>query len=100
VTDNIIRVPRVTRTGPFSALSIWPPDETGIATTVFHSLARPIQGDEPMKTTRKVRPNLTAEEKDRLAKYGSIEFKSAGATRKRGGSVNPPITKEITEVPG
>jgi len=38
-----------------------------------------------MKTTetRKVRPDLTAEEKDRLAKYGSVEFKSAGATRKR-----------------
>jgi hypothetical protein len=39
--DNVIRVPRVTRTGPFSALSVWPPDETGIATTTFHSLARP-----------------------------------------------------------
>ena len=83
--DNIIRVPRIVRTGPLSALSIWPPDETGIVTAVFHSLARPIQGDEPMKTTetRKVRPDLTAEEKDRLAKYGSVEFKSAGATRKR-----------------
>jgi hypothetical protein len=84
--DNVIRrVPRVTRTGPFSALSIWPADETGVVTTVFHSLARPIQEDEPMKTTetRKVRPDLTAEEKDRLAKYGSVEFKSAGATRKR-----------------
>jgi hypothetical protein len=69
--DNIIRVPRVTRIGPFSALSIWPPDEAGVATTEFHSLAR------------KVRPDLTAEEKDRLAKYGSVEFKSAGATRKR-----------------
>ena len=33
--------------------------------------------------TRKVRENLTAEEKERLEKYGSIEFKSAGATRKR-----------------
>ena len=39
--DNVIRVPRVIRTGPFSALSIWPPDETGIATTTFHSLAEP-----------------------------------------------------------
>ncbi len=38
--DNIIRVPRVIRTGPFSALSIWPPDETGIANTAFHSVAR------------------------------------------------------------
>ena len=83
--NNIIRVPRVIRTGPCSAVSIWHPDAAGIATAVFHSLARPIQGDEPMKTTetRKVRPDLTAEEKDRLAKYGSVEFKSAGATRKR-----------------
>ena len=32
--------------------------------------------------TRKLRTDLTAEEKERLAKYGSIEFKSAGATRK------------------
>ena len=69
--DNIIRVPRIVRTGPLSALSLWPPDEAGVATTEFHSLAR------------KVRPDLTAEEKDRLAKYGSVEFKSAGATRKR-----------------
>jgi hypothetical protein len=41
--DNVIRVPRVIRTGPCSAVSIWPPDETGIATTTFHSLARPIR---------------------------------------------------------
>jgi hypothetical protein len=41
--DNVIRVPRVTRTGPFSALSIWPPDETGIVTATFHSLVRPIR---------------------------------------------------------
>jgi hypothetical protein len=33
--------------------------------------------------TRKIRDSLTAEEKDRLEKYGWIEFKSAGATRKR-----------------
>jgi hypothetical protein len=39
--DNVIRVPRVTRTGPFSALSVWPPDAAGIATTTFHTLARP-----------------------------------------------------------
>jgi hypothetical protein len=31
--DNVIRVPRVIKTGPFSAVSIWPPDEIGIATT-------------------------------------------------------------------
>jgi hypothetical protein len=31
---------------------------------------------------RKIRDNLTAEEKARLEKYGAIEFKSAGATRK------------------
>jgi hypothetical protein len=36
-----------------------------------------------MAETRKIRENLTTEEKERLEKYGSIEFKSAGATRKR-----------------
>jgi hypothetical protein len=35
------------------------------------------------ETKRKVRTDLTAEEIERLQKYGSIEFKSAGATRKR-----------------
>jgi hypothetical protein len=35
------------------------------------------------ETNRKVRENLTAEEKARLEKYGAIDFKSAGATRKR-----------------
>jgi hypothetical protein len=33
--------------------------------------------------TRKIQTDLTAEEKERLEKYGAIEFKSAGATRKR-----------------
>lgn len=33
--------------------------------------------------TRKLRPDLTPEEKERLEKYGSIDFKSAGAIRKR-----------------
>jgi len=36
-----------------------------------------------MAEPRKIRENLTKEEKERLEKYGSIEFKSAGATRKR-----------------
>ncbi len=37
-----------------------------------------------MKTEpRKIRQDLTQEEKERLEKYGSIEFKSAGATRRR-----------------
>jgi hypothetical protein len=31
---------------------------------------------------RKIRQDLTQEEKDRLEKYGSIDFKSAGQTRK------------------
>jgi hypothetical protein len=35
------------------------------------------------ETTRKIRNNLTAEEKVRLEKYGAIDFKSAGATRKK-----------------
>jgi hypothetical protein len=32
---------------------------------------------------RKLRDDLTKEEKERLEKYGVVEFKSAGATRKR-----------------
>ena len=39
--------------------------------------------NEPTKEPRKVRENLTAEERERLERYGAIEFKSAGATRKR-----------------
>jgi hypothetical protein len=31
----------------------------------------------------KIRENLSAEEIKRLQQYGSIDFKSAGATRKR-----------------
>jgi hypothetical protein len=33
--------------------------------------------------SRKTRENLTQDEKDRLARYGSISFKSAGATRRK-----------------
>jgi hypothetical protein len=33
--------------------------------------------------TRKLREDLTPEQRERLEKYGAIEFKSAGATRKR-----------------
>jgi hypothetical protein len=36
-----------------------------------------------MAETRKIRENLTKAEKERLEKYGVIEFKSSGATRKR-----------------
>jgi hypothetical protein len=36
-----------------------------------------------MTEPRKTRSDLTKEEKERLEKYGSIESKSAGATRKR-----------------
>jgi hypothetical protein len=32
---------------------------------------------------RKIRQDLTAEELERLAKYGAIEFKSAGAVRQK-----------------
>jgi len=35
------------------------------------------------ETKRKLREDLTKEEKERLEKYGVMEFKSAGATRKR-----------------
>jgi hypothetical protein len=47
-------------------------------------IRRKQEGDREMKQEpRKVRHDLTAEEKERLEKYGSIDFKSAGATRKR-----------------
>jgi hypothetical protein len=36
-----------------------------------------------MKQTRKPRPGLTKEELERLERFGSIEFKSAGATRQK-----------------
>jgi hypothetical protein len=36
-----------------------------------------------MAEARKTRDNLTQAEKERLEKYGSIDFKSAGATRKK-----------------
>jgi hypothetical protein len=36
-----------------------------------------------MVEPRKIRTDLTQAEKERLEKYGSIELKSAGATRKR-----------------
>lgn len=36
-----------------------------------------------MTEPREIRENLTKEEKERLGKYGSVDFKSAGATRKR-----------------
>jgi hypothetical protein len=41
--------------------------------------------DQPIAPAsgRKIRTNLTKEELERLEKYGSIDFKSAGATRKR-----------------
>jgi hypothetical protein len=39
--------------------------------------------EQQMAESRKTRENLTKEEKERLEKFGSIEFKSAGATRKR-----------------
>jgi hypothetical protein len=32
---------------------------------------------------RKIRDNLTAEERERLEKHGALSFKSAGAVRQR-----------------
>jgi hypothetical protein len=56
--DNVIRVPRVTRTGPLSAVSIWPPDEAGIVTATFHSLK--IGKETPPTATDRRRPDHTA----------------------------------------
>jgi hypothetical protein len=41
------------------------------------------QEETQMAEARKIRENLTKEEKERLEKYGVVEFKSAGVTRKR-----------------
>lgn len=38
---------------------------------------------EVPKEERKLRDDLTPEERERFERYGSVEFKSAGATRKR-----------------
>jgi hypothetical protein len=35
------------------------------------------------ETTRRLREDLTAEEREKAERIGSIEFKSAGASRKR-----------------
>ena len=42
-----------------------------------------------MEKTRKLRADLTPAELERFEKYGSIDFQSAGATRKRGGAPAP-----------
>jgi hypothetical protein len=34
------------------------------------------------QTPRKIRENLTAGERERVEKYSSVDFKSAGVTRK------------------
>jgi hypothetical protein len=38
---------------------------------------------EKTETKRKLRDDLTAEQREKAKQIGSIEFKSAGATRKR-----------------
>lgn len=49
---------------------------------VYKTIRRKARETE-MAETRKTRDNLTQAEKERLEKYGAIEFKSAGATRQR-----------------
>jgi hypothetical protein len=44
---------------------------------------------------RRLRADLTPAELERFEKYGSIDFKSAGATRKRDGAPIPYSTKAI-----
>ena len=38
---DVIRVPRVVRTGPYSMMSVWYDDEGNVTKTIFHSLERP-----------------------------------------------------------
>jgi hypothetical protein len=59
--DNVIRIPRVIETGPYSAVEIWPPDESGIQETHFISYARPERPLKPAgqeETPRTVRPTV------------------------------------------
>jgi len=48
-------------------------------------MSRSGKEDEMAKTetSRKLRDDLTAEQREQAERIGSIEFKSAGATRKR-----------------
>ena len=41
------------------------------------------EAKDRVKHSRTLRSDLTPEEKEKLEEYGSIDFKSAGATRKR-----------------
>ena len=41
------------------------------------------EAKDRVKHSRTLRSDLTPEEKERLEKYGAIEFKSAGAVRKK-----------------
>ena len=52
---------------------------------VLHYLATETTERKQMQKAqpRKIRADLTPEEKERLEKFGSVDFKSAGATRKR-----------------
>jgi len=58
----------------------------------YHTIIESARGTQPMTKAlredlrtdgRKLREDLTKEEKERLEKYGVIEFESAGAIRKR-----------------
>ena len=46
---------------------------------------------------RRLRTDLSSAERERFEKYGSIDFKSAGATRKRGGSASVPYSHEAVD---
>jgi hypothetical protein len=50
---------------------------------VYDKTIERARGETKMAEPRKIRRDLTAEEKARLEKYGAIDFKSAGATRKK-----------------
>jgi hypothetical protein len=54
--DNVIRVPRVVKSGPYSAVEIWPPNEDGVAETRFISFDRPVRPVGQKETPRTMRP--------------------------------------------
>ncbi len=87
--DRIVRVPRVTRTGPFSALSIWPPDE---ARRRHHGIPQP--GAEGSSGFDGGGEGPAGE-----VWLGRLQI-GRGDEEAVKGSMNPPIiTKEITEAP-
>jgi hypothetical protein len=90
--DNVIRVPRVTMTGPRSAVSIWPPDENCIATTKFHSLAQPVRPTPPPMNIDAIRAAV------RPAVKCDDFFEACRIMEKAAGIEEPFVTRRFPEM--